>query len=108
MDVYYCKTRSCACKFSGIFFTFRKKWVGLAMGNETFFGGWPYKVNKPLSGLLVYWRIMLLAGRLPSKFHSRFSAKCLALTVFQHISCSKQATITGLFTKYIYTPYSMV
>ena len=29
-----------------------------------------YKINKPLPGLLVYWRIMPLAERLSSKFHS--------------------------------------
>ena len=33
------------------------------------FGG-GLKINKPLSSLLVYWRIMPLAKRLPSKFHS--------------------------------------
>ena len=37
------KTKSCACKFftsdSGIFFFyFSKKWVGRAVGNETFYG----------------------------------------------------------------------
>ena len=41
------KTRSCACKLKYLllhkyselfFFTFPKKWVGRAMGNETFYG----------------------------------------------------------------------